>query len=311
MGDVTVLLSGAKNSALAPLAQQLEQAGLNGQAGQLEPVDPARLSGEAWESRLKSGEQHHGLLLYSDPIRVIAPRLAQDADPAEAVADWVEQTRPVLEAHRRIRARSLVVEQTAALDSPGDLMGELNRRLGIALRPIAGSQAAPAQDEPDPVHLLLADSALRQNVAARRMAAELEASSLPLPVANGQALNLSVAVKTYRQTHRQTGDLASQNQQLEQEIKRLKAKPAKAVDEAQLKDLKEENDLLLQQLHHVQEELERYYLDNQQLQSGGFETQKMRKRISDLERRVRYFENSKSWKITAPLRAVLKLFKRS
>ena len=285
MGDVTVLLSGAKNSALAPLAQQLEQAGLNGQAGQLEPVDPARLSGEAWESRLKSGEQHHGLLLYSDPIRVIAPRLAQDADPAEAVADWVEQTRPVLEAHRRIRARSLVVEQTAALDSPGDLMGELNRRLGIALRPIAGSQAAPAQDEPDPVHLLLADSALRQNVAARRMAAELEASSLPLPVANGQALNLSATVRAYR-------DKSS-------------APPES------LQDLKEENDLLLQQLHHVQEELERYYLDNQQLQSGGFETQKMRKRISDLERRVRYFENSKSWKITAPLRAVLKLFKRS
>jgi chemotaxis protein histidine kinase CheA len=47
-------------------------------------------------------------------------------------------------------------------------------------------------------------------------------------------------------------------------------------EKTQLKDLEEENDLLLTQLHQVQEELERYYLENQQLKSGKAPAQKQR-----------------------------------
>lgn len=50
--------------------------------------------------------------------------------------------------------------------------------------------------------------------------------------------------------------------QLKKELQQAAAKPASA-------ELQEENGLLLSQLHKVQEELERYYLENRQLKSGG------------------------------------------
>lgn len=49
---------------------------------------------------------------------------------------------------------------------------------------------------------------------------------------------------------------------LKKELQQATAKPASA-------ELQEENDLLLTQLHKVQEELERYYLENHQLKAGG------------------------------------------
>lgn len=56
-------------------------------------------------------------------------------------------------------------------------------------------------------------------------------------------------------------------------IKALQEQLAKAPlnqkTDATVAELKEENDLLLKQLHIVQEELERYYLENRQLKAGG------------------------------------------
>lgn len=49
---------------------------------------------------------------------------------------------------------------------------------------------------------------------------------------------------------------------LKKELQQATAKPAFA-------ELQEENELLLSQLHKVQEELERYYLENRQLKAGG------------------------------------------
>ncbi len=46
------------------------------------------------------------------------------------------------------------------------------------------------------------------------------------------------------------------------------AKNAQDALEARLKEMEEENELLLLQLHQVQEELENYYLRNQELEKG-------------------------------------------
>ena len=64
------------------------------------------------------------------------------------------------------------------------------------------------------------------------------------------------------------------------------------------KDLEEENELLLQQLHHVQEELESYYLN-------GMDA---RHELEEARTTIEALYNSMSWKITRPLRFVLDLF---
>lgn len=63
--------------------------------------------------------------------------------------------------------------------------------------------------------------------------------------------------------HDQLKRLEQQLQDAEQTIQKNKES---SVEPAQIKELEEENKLLLNQLHLVQEELERYYLENQELQ---------------------------------------------
>ena len=71
--------------------------------------------------------------------------------------------------------------------------------------------------------------------------------------------------------YQQMQDQIAQINQLKQENREVQSKLDNAsllkstVEPAQLKELEEENDLLLTQLHTVQEELERYYLENQEL----------------------------------------------
>lgn len=64
--------------------------------------------------------------------------------------------------------------------------------------------------------------------------------------------------------------LSLYEQLLEQQQKHISAQSqlAPAPDTSKLKNLEEENDLLLTQLHQVQEELERYYLENKDLKKN-------------------------------------------
>jgi len=78
-----------------------------------------------------------------------------------------------------------------------------------------------------------------------------------------------------------------------------------STNDAQLKDLQEENDLLLQQLHHVQEELERYYL--QSMQPKGLPSQ-YSAQLEAAHETIRAIYNSYSWRLTWPLRVFLRIF---
>jgi len=92
-------------------------------------------------------------------------------------------------------------------------------------------------------------------------------------------------------------------QELQQSLGKEKSAPpqddeATPKDEARIRDLEEENELLLQQLHHVQEELESYFL------SGTDARQELEEARATIEALC----NSKSWKITRPLRWFLEKF---
>lgn len=71
--------------------------------------------------------------------------------------------------------------------------------------------------------------------------------------------------------YKQMQDQIAQINHLKQENSEVQSKLENAsilkstVEQTQIKELEEENDLLLTQLHTVQEELERYYLENQEL----------------------------------------------
>lgn len=66
--------------------------------------------------------------------------------------------------------------------------------------------------------------------------------------------------------------LASVNKQLDEQKALASKQAAPTLPAPRLKELEEENDLLLVQLHQVQEELERYYLENQELKKSPAKT---------------------------------------
>ena len=91
----------------------------------------------------------------------------------------------------------------------------------------------------------------------------------------------------------------------------------------ELSDLREENELLLLQLHQVQEELESYYLRNLELEiransvlevtanpvASSSDNEKD-ENLKSLQRRLKLIQNSMSWRMTAPLRAMTRFLLR-
>jgi|GEM_PF-4295893 len=156
-----------------------------------------------------------------------------------------------------------------------------------------------------------------------------EKSEVPLEQVNGlteeKELLLSQLEQVQEQLKSQTSrnkelkarlqDAEKQNSRLTDENRELKTRVEAERDKlAQLEDLKEENDLLLAQLHQVQEELESYFLENQDLRR---KQQQAEKENTELTRQARQASNmladvhkSWSWKLTAPIRAVLGIFIR-
>ncbi len=268
------------------------------------------------------------LLAYQDPVSLIAEAISQGASPADSLTSWQADTGPLLAAFRRVRRRTVLFELSAALAEPAELVSQLGQRFGLSLyRQVEKPDISNAAN-PDLVYMLMAESVLRHDFRSRKMLSELDASALPFVNRQQSAsIDVSKAALIYREkTKSLNGDLSA----LRREKKTLLSQLQQAQDELQergnknnqlrveidalekeLAEINNENKLLLRQTHHVQSELEQYFLDNQNLEVGAYEAEKMRKRIGELERRIRYFENSKSWKITAPLRALLKFFKYS
>lgn len=74
--------------------------------------------------------------------------------------------------------------------------------------------------------------------------------------------------KLYLQGKEDKKNLENLNAQTKKLQEQLAKAPSNQKTDASVTELQEENDLLLKQLHMVQEELERYYLENQQLKKG-------------------------------------------
>lgn len=299
------------------LIQQLRQAGLQGTAEAQEGMTgydlvkyttPADLS--AW---LKKHGGAHILLCWQAPVSVLSQAMASGSTPEDALDAWVERNEALLAVIRQHRRRFTLVEMTLAEVNTAQLANRLNQRLSLALAtPTAAPQVAPSQE--DPVHALIAHRAVIGNTRAKKLAAELQVTSVPVGLEETLLPEAVVAWQAYNeameQRQREIERFKQKCQQLEaQRNTVLEPDPdlesAKHKLESLNKDLQEENDLLLQQLHHVQEELEAYYLKSIEAKQGSKQVSKLKRQNALLQRRVDYMENSRSWKITRPMRRMI------
>ena len=320
-----------------PILELLNQAGLHlgdGEGTNSQPTPhPQLLDGHAlgpldqlpvW---LQDHPDDHLLLLFSVPVVHVASAMAKGQLPGKALEHWAEGADRALAVARRNRRRTTMLPLEAALADPAALFELLEHRFGLTLN--AAPEALSPLEAPGAIFRLMAENAVWQSSRTRNLAAELQASALPMTATEDLAQPaidqvyaeyrkyVDAAPAAKAETDRLNNDLKAAKEKLVQLEQQL-AEPK--IDHPKIQDLQDENDLLLQQLHHVQEELERYYLENQTLQSKESEfrkefraleksTQKLQRHNDGLQRKVNYMVNSKSWKLTRPLRAVIKRLK--
>ena len=195
--------------------------------------DALKAERDAAQSRVASLQEENGLLL---------AQLQQVREELERVV---------------LKSRQLEEAAARAADLQNRLNAEAERANGEAHRRSAlESQAADLQNR-------LSAEAARANGEAARANAEAER-------ANGEAHRRSALESQAADLqNRLNAEAARANG----EADRANSEAARAnAEAARAKDLQEENDLLLAQLHQVQEELEVYYLKNKDLEQSFGET---------------------------------------
>jgi hypothetical protein len=305
--------------ARAPM-DTLARAGLSSASLPLHTIESE--NAEAVAGWLENNAQRHCVIFWQSPVTALAQAMAEGQAPDEALAEWTARAENVLVAVRKNRRRTTLIESTLGQANPGELIERLNQRLDLSL--ITPSNTANTPEEHDPVELLIAERAVVTNTQARRLAQELQATSLPLGQGDEDLLPDSLTAWHGYQQHGNTERaeaerLRAQNRELRQEQQKLKTQLDELKGKADLsqsgeyQDLKEENDLLLQQLHHVQEELESYYLGSRDIQQKYDKAEAERKKLERscnaalqragmLQKKIDSMRASRSWRLTKPLR---------
>ncbi len=293
---------------------------------------------EAWAAWLTEQPEAHLLLVMSLPTVDLAWRLQQGSEPEATLADWLGSAQALLDVIRPRRRRFSLVFAETALTAPQEFLDRIAQRLGLQLQ--TGSPDMISPDLPSALLRLIAESLLGQSMEARSVAAELEATALPLPAgarcrlpamdqvfseyrdgiqlkAVAQELSeekdlllqqLNQVQEELEQRHLQNTQSAEELRELRENLQaaeeRLSTVEQEKTDQLH-EDLREENELLLNQVYQLQEELEREHLQGLQ---NTKEVGELRLHLQGANDIVEALYNSKSWKITKPLRVMLDLF---
>ncbi|MGR4068051.1 hypothetical protein [Billgrantia sp. C5P2] len=235
----------------------------------------------------------HFLICYDTPERQIANDIGNGRLPSQALASWQNQVKLLLDLYHQHYQRVTLVVHEALFNRQKALFDQLTARSGIALgrvslngnASVAGSELLEEQHVV--LHRLMGLQAL-QYPPAKRLAQELEASSLPLlePEDLFDFLDQTYSVVNNSET------------------------------KINLDDLQQENDLLIRQLHMVQEELEQYLQEKEkddteiiklknEIKRKKEEMLNLTQKNNNMLAQLKAIRSSKSWKLTAPLRRTM------
>jgi hypothetical protein len=276
--DTTALfILGTPGSGWRPLAgavwRAFEQA--PGQAGRVPPGGVVDDSGATLPAAAPPGARY--LLWVEHPARMLAHRFTDPAQAQtgaeQALAEWRDAARRLLALAYRSPARCLLVEAQEAVADPSALVQALARWDGR----FAGMTAPEmAPEAGDPLHEALAIAALAADGPTQRLFEELHAACIALReegepgdaddgAAAAPPLRLDAARQSLHDLRAEIARLAA-----EAVASRGAAEQAARSAEAQSATLRSERDvarqeseLLLAQLHQVQEELETVFLQHQ------------------------------------------------
>lgn len=229
------------------------------------------------------------VLLYSRPEEDVAGFMQSEVDPSggRAADLWLAYNTQLLRFYNRNRDRCLLVSRNTVLSEPLSLLSLCNERFALSLQ----TDSSPSQTdalELDAIGFVLARSLLSDRDDVYRLFDEIQATATQ-PDNEDSGDVVGAAWSAYRQVlkamttqqEQASRELADQRRQLEEQS-------------AELERYRSENELLLSQLHQVQEELEATFLDGREKQAEAksrlaeltHQLEKNRNRVEELKKRV-------------------------
>jgi hypothetical protein len=214
---------------------------------------------QAIESHLPAARY---LIFAENPVDALCAWI-QSADEGtlqETLRRWEDSARCVLQQAQRLGERGLLLLASEAQAHPKALVEALQAWLGQAHVQLREPQSAddPAEAA-DPVARAIAAVAVQADARCRRIWEQLHAATQPLA---GQVGDDILGFQLAREVDGEA--LLQRYRELRQRLRELDRAQAEAAATA-LAELREENELLLLQLHQVQEELEHYFLEHRKL----------------------------------------------
>jgi len=286
----------------------------------------------------------HFILLYVAPEVAYAmatgPHLEAADSAIDVLASWRQKNSELLNFYSRNRDRCLLLNTYSLLAQPDQLGELLNDRFGLTTSPEAAPNLLDIAYPVSALSILMARSRL-QDAEAAMLFEELEtASDLPTPSNHAaqelarawtehvrlatKESELNQALAKIQSTQKTLNERHIELEQARNDIKEVtsrktaeeqeKAKLVRQIAEmnAELEKLRQlnkeqggENELLLLQLHQVQEELESYFLraqdmeaklkqSTQGLEAGQQELLALQTRMRGLEKEIQTSEQAKS-----------------
>lgn len=255
----------------------------------LESLGCEELSAESienWDSVNTLVSNQLVLVLHRRPERIIATAMAAGQTAQQAIAEWKAQAEQLLAWLKRNRRSATVVEVDALLSAPETiekLCDWLNIRCPRHL-PVLPEEVQSSLEISD-LDLLLASQLMRQHEGGKELLGLLEASTLPLgessfaePLFNIEQLatqqeESKQALEQLHTTQEELERLSILKAELDLQLVAKEKDAASVIEQlestrGQLKIQQEESNLLLEQLHMVQEELEQTCNRQQHLEAA-------------------------------------------
>lgn len=233
------------------------------------------------EKPLSKGEEL--LLIYTRPGYAVEAAIEAKEEIQPVIDVWTGEAKDFLDFLRRNRGKVKIVHGPTIFQYPKEFGEFCNKHFGISVSPdMLGPAEEPRAESPTAG--VIAAQAVAASFELTDLAGELEASAIPLG----------------HKPPSYVPDWASAYEELRG-----------STDSQPLKELEEENELLLLQLHQVQEELESYYLEAKELRDGAssMDTDELMSYAVMLEHQYSKLLKSRTWKLMAPVREATRLIK--
>ena len=241
------------------------------------------------------------VLVYSAPEFVICNMLQQQVDaPSDMdsiLAAWNRYNTELLRFYNRNRDRCLLINAQTALQHPSVLLEKMADAFALKLQ----LPAEEARQNTSRVAAGLACSLISDTSPTDQNALYQELESTADIISSGVRPSTQEKLQAWSEYNRLIRELnnnASLTEQQQRELETLKAELEQQTHNNLNKqqELEQENELLLLQLHQVQEELEQHFLNNQELgekeKQLTIDIQRKQQEIDSLKANTSNFDNS-------------------